>query len=107
MRNKKGQALVEFVLILPILIFIVLAFIDISKLMIMKNHLENVLAEVDENTKNIKDNEYKIELKKKTDDGGMEVELKSCLEVMTPGLNKIFGDPACVTTSKIIDINKE
>ena len=39
--NKKGQALVEFVLILPVLIFILLAFIEIARLMIMKNHLEN------------------------------------------------------------------
>lgn len=34
--NKKGQALVEFVLILPILIFILLAFIDIARLMVME-----------------------------------------------------------------------
>ena len=38
--NKKGQALVEFVLVLPILIFIVMAFIDVGRLMIMKNHLD-------------------------------------------------------------------
>ena len=97
--NKKGQALVEFVLILPILIFIIMALIDIGRLMIMKNHLESVLGSIEKDTVEIKDKEYKIELKNKNG----EVELKSCLEVMTPGLNKIFGSPACVTTSKVID----
>ncbi len=97
--NKKGQALVEFILILPILIFIIMALIDIGRLMIMKNHLESVLGSVKIDTLEIKDNEYEIELK----NNNGEVELKSCIEVMTPGLNKIFGNPACVTTSKIID----
>ena len=98
--NKKGQALVEFVLILPILIFIVMAFIDVGRLMIMKNHLESVLGSVDIDTTKVEDKEYQIELTKNSNG---EVELKSCIEVMTPGLDKIFGSPACVTTSKIID----
>ena len=106
MKNKKGQALVEFVLILPVLIFIILAFIDISRLMIMKNHLESMLSEVDKDTIELEDKEYQIQISKKNDGDKVQVELKSCLEVTTPGLNKIFGSPACVTTSKIIE-NKE
>ena len=106
MKNKKGQALVEFVLILPVLIFIILAFIDISRLMIMKNHLESVLSSVDKDTDKIEDKEYEIKVNKKTNGDNVEVELKSCLEVTTPGLNKILGNPACVTTSKMIE-NKE
>ena len=63
--NKKGQALVEFVLILPVLIFVIFAFIDVSRLMIMKNHLETVLNEVDIETKEVNDKEYKISITKK------------------------------------------
>lgn len=63
--NKKGQALVEFVLILPILIFILLAFIDIARLMVMKNHLESVLGEIDINTLEIEDKEYDIKFSRK------------------------------------------
>ena len=58
--NKKGQALVEFILILPVLIFIILALVDIGKLNVMKMHLEGVLNNVDESTETIKDKEYKI-----------------------------------------------
>ncbi len=101
--NKKGQALVEFVLVLPILIFIVLAFIDIARVMIMKNHLEGVLTTIDINASKVEDSEYKIEFKRIDDKEKVTVELKSCLEVTTPGLKKILGDPTCVTTSKIME----
>ena len=100
--NKKGQALVEFVLVLPVLIFLLLAFIDIARLMIMKNHLESVLNTVNVETNEVKDKEYQIQITKKNDGDTVLVELKSCLEVTTPGLNKILGNPACVSTSKIM-----
>jgi len=101
--NKKGQALVEFVLILPILIFILLAIIDISRLMIMKNHLETLLGDVKIDTTKIEDYEYEVKLTKTDKEDKILVELESCLDITTPGLNKILGDPACVTTSKNIE----
>ena len=96
--NKRGQALVEFVLVLPILIFLLLALVDISRMMIMKNHLESVLSSVDKETTTINDKEYNIQFEKKDN----YVYLKSCIDVITPGMNKILGNPACVTTSKEI-----
>ena len=101
--NKKGQALVEFVLILPILIFILLAFIDIARLMIMKNHLESVLGEVNINTLEIEDKEYDIKFSREDSGDKVLIDLESCLDITTPGLNKILGDPACVSTSKVIE----
>lgn len=96
--NNKGQALVEFLLILPILIIIMLLVVDLGRLMIMKNHLETVLISVDKNTNEIYDKEYKITLEKKNN----YIYLKSCTDVYTPGLSKILGSPACVETSKKI-----
>ena len=93
--NKKGQALVEFILILPILIFIMLLVVDMGRLMIMKNHLETVLNKVDKTTTEINDKEYKISIEHKDD----YIILKSCINVYTPGLSKVVGNPACVTTS--------
>ncbi len=101
MNNKKGQALVEFILILPILIFIILALVDISRLMIMKNHLETVLGEVKIDTKEVLDNEYKINFTKEEVGDKYLIKLKSCLDITTPGLNKIITN--CVTTSKYIE----
>ena len=94
--NRKGQALVEFVLVLPVIIFILLLVIDMGRLMIMKNHLETVLSSVNKDTTIINDKEYDIELSKKDN----YVFIKSCIDVVTPGLSKILGNPACVETSK-------
>ncbi len=100
--NKKGQALVEFVLILPILIFLILAMIDIARLMIMKNHLESLLIDVDNNTTSVNDKEYNISVERSIENGSVFITLKSCLNTTTPGMNRILGNPACVTTSKEI-----
>ena len=43
MKNNKGQALVEFVIIMPIFIFIVLAMFDLGNIIIKKYELENNL----------------------------------------------------------------
>lgn len=104
--NKKGQALVEFVLILPILIFILLSIIDISKIMIMKNHLESVLGTIDINSTSVNDLEYDIKFKRDDSSDEVVITLESCIEITTPGLNKILGDPACVETTKIIKKNE-
>ena len=96
--NKKGQALVEFLLVLPILIFILLLVVDFGRLMVMRNHLESVLISVDKNTSKIDDLEYEITIEKKDN----HIILKSCTDVYTPGLSKVLGNPACVTTSKEI-----
>ena len=100
--NKKGQALVEFVLILPILIFLILAMIDIARLMIMKNHLESLLIDVDNNTTSVNDKEYNISVERSIENGSVFITLKSCIYTTTPGMNRILGNPACVTTSKEI-----
>lgn len=96
--NKKGQALIEFLLVLPILIIILLLVVDLGRLMIMRNHLETVLISVNKDTTEINDKEYKITLNKKDN----YIYLKSCTDVYTPGLSKILGSPACVETSKEI-----
>ena len=100
--NKKGQALVEYLLILPILIFLILAMIDIARLMIMKNHLESLLIDVDNNTTSVNDKEYNISVERSIENGSVFITLKSCLNTTTPGMNRILGNPACVTTSKEI-----
>lgn len=44
--NRKGQALVEFIIIMPIFIFIVLAMFDLGNIIIKKYQLENDLDTV-------------------------------------------------------------
>ena len=44
--NRKGQALVEFVLILPIFIMILFVVVDFGMILNKKNELENVSVDV-------------------------------------------------------------
>ena len=71
-RNRKGQALVEFVLILPIILLIIFTSIDIGNLILVKNDLNNTLNDeikllekksitLKELKKDLKD--YKLEIK--------------------------------------------
>ena len=50
--NKKGQALVEFILILPVLLLIVMALIDIGNIFLKKYDLNKDLETVTELYKN-------------------------------------------------------
>ena len=43
MKNKKGQALVEFVVIMPIFIMLLISIIDLGNIIYKKYHLENDL----------------------------------------------------------------
>lgn len=45
-QNNKGQALVEFVLILPIILMILFIIIDFAHVHYERNHLESVLNDV-------------------------------------------------------------
>ena len=101
--NKKGQALVEFILILPVLIFILLLVIDMGRIKKKKNHLEVVLNDVSEGSSTINDKEYKIDIKIDNN----YIELKSCIDLYTPGLDKIIGNPTCFSTSKELKGNGE
>ena len=61
--NKRGQALVEFVIILPILLLLIFAFIDLGRIIVCKNHLEGVMSEV----ANMPEEEITTYLKKDTE----------------------------------------
>ena len=92
--NNKGQTLVLFVLILPIIVFIMLLVIDVSNMFITKQELNNINKIVlnygldiieEENidskleeliNKNISVNEHTIRI----DNGIIEVEIKKNLQ---------------------------
>lgn len=99
--NKKGQALVEFIIILPILIFIMLAIIDYGVISYTKSKMENIINDVSNMYKNSEDN---IEIKNfilsndrdlniEIDNGDKYVNIKlyKKYDYITPGLNKLFN----------------
>lgn len=113
MKNKKGQALVEFVIILPIFIFMLLSIIDIGKVIYFQNQLVSELNDVvdlyknqktyDEilNELNLQDEGVTLEIKNQ-DNEIITFYLKRDVEIITPGLNVIFDNPYTVTVERAL-----
>ena len=51
MRNKKGQALIEFVIILPVMLLLVFCLIDFGMVIYEKNNLENIVSDAENEEK--------------------------------------------------------
>ena len=113
MNKKRGQALVEFVIILPIFVFMVLAIIDIGKIIYIRNELENELSDVIDLYRNkktyndilndVKINDKDVELEIQNDDNEkVTFYLTKNIEIITPGLNIIFENPYPVKVKRVI-----
>ena len=112
--NKKGQALVEFVIILPILLLLFFGSVDIARIAIRKNELENLTTDIIELHKknktigemkqHIKDNtDNPIDLYVVTEANKTTFNLSSNIDIITPGLNKILSNPYKVENKRVIN----
>lgn len=112
MKNK-GQALVEFVIILPIILLLVFGIIDFARIVHEKNELETISIDVVELYKNgkseneiisiVKTNTKKdITLTVTPNNEYTTLELESSIEPITPGINKILRTAFDVSTKRVI-----
>jgi len=111
--NKKGQALVEFIIILPVLIMLFFGAVDFGRIVIRKNELESITSDVVKLYKEgssyekiesfLKENNENntISIKNK-DNEYVEFELQSEMTFVTPGLGKILGEPYIVKSKRVI-----
>ena len=107
--NRKGQALVEFVLILPVFILILLTVIDFGNIIYSKNKLENDTTDI---VRMIKNDTSIIDIKQEYK--GIEIDLNDYkekyqkititkyIDINTPLLDKILGDPCEIKTERVI-----
>lgn len=109
MRNERGQALIEFLMIVPILFLIIMAVFDFGNILYHRYELENHLDLITSLYQDEKQNELDDYLDKH--DLIMEVSreadyqviyVKRKLSISTPGLGKILGDPYSISTSKTL-----
>lgn len=109
-RNSKGQALVEFVIILPIILMILFIIIDFSNIFYQKNHLESTLNDVVEYKENGKSNSY---IKDKVNDSGISISYKKIddsldikitkkVNLITPFSSLFFDNPFVIKTERMI-----
>ena len=106
--NNKGQALVEFVLILPIFIIILFTIIDFGTIINTKNTLENYSIDIvelikkDEDIDNIKSLYKNINITITIDNNYKRISLEEPVKIITPGLNRILSNPYMVKIERVI-----
>ena len=107
MKNSRGQALIEFVLVLPVLLLLIFALIDFGRIIVCKSHLEGVMNEIsnlsDEETISYlkKDKDYKITYNVQMDEY-KNITLTTKLDLVTPGLKNILKNPYTVKVERSI-----
>lgn len=108
--NTKGQALIEFILILPIFLMLMFGIIDFALILNCKNNLENKVLDisfmlrddktVEEIIEFINDNNsYTISLDVEEFDDKYSFIIKSQLTLVTPGLDFVLESPYNVEVS--------
>lgn len=111
--NKKGQALVEFILIIPILIMILFCMIDFGKILSYRINLESKIDKVinlyesemtyDEITKKLGMDDKSIEITiTNKDNKYIEFALTKEIEIITPGLNLILDNPFSLKITRMV-----
>lgn len=98
MRNEKGQALVEFILVLPVFLLFILGTIDLGTIIYKRYQLENNLDYVIDLYKNEKEEmiepyllNNKISYEKNKNNDYITIKLKKTTKIITPGLSNILG----------------
>lgn len=109
MKNNKGQALVEFVIVAPILIIIIMAIVDISNIAYKKMRLENNLNIIvdlyqkqDFSTINSLTNKENFNFSYNTNQNITTINLTKNIKIFTPFLNIILGNNYVVETKRFI-----
>ena len=87
--NNKGQALVEFILIFPIIVLILCIIIDFSNVFVSENKLENKLDDVIYLIRNNKENDINNILDNNT-------------KFITPFSNIFFKNDYNISTKRVI-----
>ena len=107
--NKKGQALVEFVIILPIIMMIIFVIIDFTNVFYQKNHLESITNDVVVYKENGKSNEYiknnvdkDINISYKQTGNSLVIKTKKKVTLVTPFSSLFFKNPYIIKTERTI-----
>ena len=108
--QKKGQALVEFIIILPIFLMLILASIDIGNIIYNKITLESKLSDIislyEQGSSPTQINE-KLKLEQDnltfTITDNKTFNLSKEISIITPGLNIIFDKQYLITTKRSLN----
>lgn len=111
MKNKRGQALVEFIIVLPVLVYIILIMIDVLVIFNNKTNLEGRMDEVVylyKNNRSSEINEYlnkdlkNVKYSTKSDGKYTYIDVNMSYEFMTPGISNILGNKYDIKCERVI-----
>ena len=106
--NNKGQALVEFVLILPIFILFLFIIIDFGMIISTKNSLENKSNDVvnliynDEEIDVVRNMYDDITITLNDNGRYLNISLEKEVKIITPGLDRVLSNPYIVKVERVI-----
>lgn len=107
--NRRGQALVEFVLILPIFLLILFTIVDFGNLLAKKNQLETESTDIVLLLRNGKSAEEvaksysKIEIEESVfEEKYNKIKISENITLINPFLYKILGNPCVVEVERIV-----
>ena len=104
-KNSKGQALIEFILILPILLILTIGIFDLFNMQNQKYELSNDLDYVSElyiNGINEYLNNKNIVMDQRIDGTFIEIRLTKKVKLITPLLNKILSNPYEISVKRSV-----
>ena len=109
MKNNKGQALVEFIIVLPILLLLIMCIIDLGNIFVKKYSIENdmdVIYDMYRANNNTEINNYvkekELEINYEKDGEFVIINLSKTTKINTPILNNILGHDYKIEVSKTI-----
>ena len=113
MKNSEGQALVEFIIILPIVLLLIISIIDFANIILKKYDLQNDMDVVsdmynDNNYTGINDyiDKKNITVSYDVDGDFLDIELNKKIDIYSPALVVVFGKTYNVNIKKSVYKNE-
>ena len=111
-RDRKGQALVEFVIILPILLLVVISMIDFGNLLYQKYQLEQDLEYISDlyianDTNALEQEKQKLHVTTVEDGSFVTLQVQKEANLASPILRRVLGDHYQIETSRKLYLQEE
>lgn len=107
MKDNKGQALIEFILILPVVLLLLTSIFDVGNIIINKYQIQDNLDEIvklyeNDNSSKIENiiSKEKINVTYEQKEDYTVFNVSKTLKLTTPGLDKILGNPYIISLKR-------
>lgn len=109
MKNNRGQALVEFIIIFPIFVFLIISMVDFGNLLYQKYQLENELDYVSDLYLRQKENDISLYATRKKfsvnyqkTGNSVRITVTKRIKLSTPGLSKVLSNPYLIEVERVV-----